>query len=296
MLLSSSTAPNLRSARRVRKIDPTIPIVKYVAPQVWAWRPHRAKKMRAYIDEILALLPFEPQSYKTLDGPRTTYVGHPLTERRDLYELKYEDQSARKKTPYALVILPGSRASEVKRLLKPFGDTVALLSRTHSFETFIPVVPHLRKTVEDVTRNWPKPPTLVQGMEAKWALFRRAHAALAASGTVTLELALAQVPMIVAYKVEGWMEPILRRLIYVNSIVLPNLIVRKKIIPEFYQKDVCAEVLTPALKMIFDDRQARNAQLDMFKSVAQMMKLPENKSPADVAAERVLANVRKSLP
>jgi lipid-A-disaccharide synthase len=278
-----------RVARRVRKIAPHIPIVKYVAPQIWAWRKKRAAKMRAYIDEVLALLPFEPEYYRKACGPKTTYVGHPLIMRRDLYELRPEDRRAREEKIPLLAVLPGSRASEVKRLMAPFGETLSALSRSQEFQAAIPVVPHLRDMMEEEIKCWDVKPALVEGQEAKWALFRSARAALAASGTVTLELALAQVPQVVTYKVEPWMTFILRRLIKVDSIVLPNLIIGQKVIPEFYQNEVRAGILAPQLETLLNDSQARQRQLDSYAELAGIMKLPDGGRPADAAAERILA-------
>lgn len=281
-----------RVARRVRKQNPGIPIIKYVAPQVWAWRPKRAAKMRGYIDEILAVLPFEPQRYAELDGPRTTYVGHPLLARKDLWQLRPEDERARETNPHVIAILPGSRSSEVKLLLKPFGETLARLKETQDFQAVLPVVPHLRDYIAKETSRWPVPVTLLEGRQAKWALFRRARVALAASGTVTLELALAQVPMIACYKVENWVEPILRRLIVADSIVLPNLILGTKAVPEFYQGDVCADILAPQLERLLTNQTVRQTQLNALHKLYAAMQLPNGQSPGEAAAGRVLTAAR----
>ena len=281
-----------RVAARVRKRLPQLPIIKYVAPQVWAWRPKRAKKMRSYIDEVLALLPFEPKFYKDLEGPKATYVGHPLMARKDLHTLTPEDQRERRTGLPVIAVLPGSRSSEVKRLLVPFGETLKLLAQTHSFQAVLPVVPHLRSAIEAEIKTWNFNVTLIEGQQAKWTLFRRAHAALAASGTVTLELALAKVPMVVAYKVENWMAPILRRILVVNTIVLPNLILGKKVVPEFYQADVNPKILSKALSQLMSESPQRKAQLDAFTHIQKTMMLKDNANPATIAAGRVLSYLR----
>jgi len=284
-----------RVAKRVRRIAPQIPIIKYVAPQVWAWRPKRAAKMRWYIDEVLALLPFEPEVYARLQGPKTTYVGHPLIARGDLFSMQPDDKKVRDEAIPTLAILPGSRSNEVKRLMKPFGETLAALHKRQKFYAVIPVVPHLRGLIEKEIAHWEIKPALIEGQAAKWALFRRARVALAASGTVTLELALAQVPMVVAYRVEPWMEPVLRWLLTIPSIVLPNLILNKSVIPEFYQNDVRAEILAPQLEKLMTSQTAREAQLDGFMKLQRMMQLPDGKKPAEAAAERVLALMGRYL-
>ncbi|MGL4445346.1 MAG: lipid-A-disaccharide synthase, partial [Alsobacter sp.] len=191
-----------RVARRVRKARPGLPVVDYVSPSVWAWRPSRARAMRAYVDHVLALLPFEPGAHRDLGGPACTYVGHPLIERLGELRPGPEDAARRAAEPPLLLVLPGSRRSEISRLLRPFGEALALLqARNIAFEAVLPAVPHLLETIRAETAGWAVKPRIVEGTEAKYAAFRQATAALAASGTVTLELALAGVPMVVAYRV-----------------------------------------------------------------------------------------------
>ena len=228
-----------RVARRVRAALPKLPIVDYVSPSVWAWRPGRAKAMRAYVDCVLALLPFEPEAYIRLGGPRCVYVGHPLIER--LGELRPNADEARRPVsePPLIVVLPGSRRSEVTRLMADFGGALAALRQSVGpFSVVLPTLPHIESEVRALAARWPEPPTIVLGEAARYAAFRAAHAGLAASGTVTLELALAGVPMVGAYKV-SLVEEQLKYLIKVPSILLPNLILGERAIPEKLQKD-CA--------------------------------------------------------
>src|SRR5262249_54308636 len=133
-----------RVARRVRAAAPEIPIVDYVSPTVWAWRPGRARAMRAYVDHILALLPFEPAGHERLGGPRCTYVGHPLVERAAT--LRPDDQEARRRSasPPLVLVLPGSRSTEINRLLAIFGTAVAkMAANCGPIELILPTVPHL---------------------------------------------------------------------------------------------------------------------------------------------------------
>ncbi|MET0742864.1 MAG: lipid-A-disaccharide synthase, partial [Microvirga sp.] len=219
-----------RVARAVRRRVPSLPIVDYVSPSVWAWRPGRAPRMRAYVDHILALLPFEPASHERLGGPRTTYVGHPLIER--IHEFR-PDGPRRVTTdgPARLLVLPGSRRSEVGRLMDTFGQALDLLGQRakRPVEATIPVVPHVRDEVERRAAAWRVVPRIVHGEAAKWEAFRAADAALAASGTVTLELGLSGVPMVVAYKVSATEALILRPLIKAHSIVLTNLVLGENV-------------------------------------------------------------------
>src|SRR5262245_49553862 len=199
-------------ARRVRRQRPDIPIIDYVSPSVWAWRPGRAHRMRHYVDHVLALLPFEPDAHRQLRGPPCTYVGHPLVERLAWIEAldtrPLAEHFGLPDDTSLLVVLPGSRPSEVKRLLRPFGEALSrLIERGRRFEVAIPVVASVRGLIEQHLPAWPKRPALLEGEEDKFAAFKLARAALAASGTVTLELAVAGTPMVVAYKVDAAMAP-----------------------------------------------------------------------------------------
>ncbi len=186
-----------RIARRVRKAMPDLPIVDYVSPSVWAWRPGRAKAMRVYVDCVLALLPFEPAAYVRLGGPRCVYVGHPLIER--LAELRPNEDETRRRAaePPIIVVLPGSRRSETRRLMGDFGAALqGLREAIGPFDAVLPTLPHLADEVRALAARWPLPPRIVVGEAQKFEAFRTARAALAASGTVTLELALAGTPMV----------------------------------------------------------------------------------------------------
>lgn len=202
-------------AKRVRKRAPHIPIVGYVSPSVWAWRPGRARKMSVYVDELLALLPFEPEAHRRLGGPRTHYVGHPLSEHAADLRPGPGERSSLKDRGRVLLVLPGSRRSEIDRLLPVFGETLALVqSALPDVQIILPAVTHLEGRIREGVSGWPVRPVIVTGQDAKKTAFRKAHAALAASGTVSLELALAGVPMVVAYKVD-WL---VRRLKDLNRI------------------------------------------------------------------------------
>ncbi len=191
-----------RIARRVRKQAPSIPIVDYVSPSVWAWRPGRARAMRSYVEHVLALLPFEPQVHARLGGPPCSYVGHPLIEQLNELRPNADEAARRRADPPVLLVLPGSRAGEIRRMTAVFGDAIALLrDRIGAFEVVVPTVPQLKDSVLAATAHWNVQPRVVVDPAEKWAAFRVARAALAKSGTVTLELALSGVPMVAAYKV-----------------------------------------------------------------------------------------------
>ncbi|KQP76664.1 lipid-A-disaccharide synthase [Methylobacterium sp. Leaf111] len=277
-------------ASRVRKRIPDLPIVDYVSPSVWAWRPWRAAKMRPFIDHVLALLPFEPEAHRRLHGPACTYVGHPLIER--LGELRPDpvEAEARMTGQPVLAILPGSRRSEIERLMPVFGATLArLTARFGPIEAVLPAVTRHRALIERLALSWDSPVTLVHGEAAKHATFRRARAALAASGTVTLELALAGVPMVVAYKVSRIEEAVARRLIQVPTIVLPNLILGRNAMPEFIQAECTAPRLAEAVAPLLAGEPAREAQVEALARIDSLMRLPDDEPPSRSAARIVLA-------
>ena len=277
-------------AARVRKRMPDLPIVDYVSPSVWAWRPWRAAKMRPFIDHVLALLPFEPEAHRRLNGPACTYVGHPLIERLGDLRPGSAEIEARMTGHPVLAILPGSRRSEIERLMPVFGATLArLTARFGPIAAVLPAVTRHRALIERLALAWDSPVTLVHGEAAKHATFRRARAALAASGTVTLELALAGVPMVVAYKVSRIEEAVARRLIQVPTIVLPNLILGQNAMPEFIQADCTAPRLAEALAPLVAGGPARDAQVAAPARIDSLMRLPDDDPPSRSAARIVLA-------
>ena len=278
-------------AKRIRKRAPNIPIIDYVSPSVWAWRPGRARKMRAYVDHVMALLPFEPAAHQRLGGPPCTYVGHPLIEAldwlQDLDPMPLAERLQLDPGRLTLVVLPGSRTNEVTRLMQPFGEALELLhARRIRPQVIIPVVPHVRALVERHMQSWTVKPHLVEGEEDKFPAFKLAHAALAASGTVTLELALAGTPMVVAYKVDA-LSARMRFLLNVPSVVLANLVLETNAFPEFLQEECTPDKLAAALEQLLRDTPERRAQLAALARIPQKMLL-DGGTPSDFAAELVL--------
>jgi lipid-A-disaccharide synthase len=282
-----------RIARRVRARDPNIPIVDYVSPSVWAWRQGRARAMRRYVDHVLALLPFEPAAYQRLQGPPCSYVGHPLTEQFASLRPNPAEQARRDSEPPALLVLPGSRSSEVRHHLAVFGAALGQLRALGvSFELMLPTLPHLAETVREGIADWPVAPTIVMGETEKRVAFRSARAALAKSGTVTLELAISGVPMVTAYKVGGLEAFILRRAIKVQSVILANLVIGEEVIPEFLQENCTPENLAAALRAVLSDTPERRRQVEAFARIDAIMST--GKEPPSVrAADIVLATMRK---
>ena len=282
-----------RVAKRVRAKDPSIPIVNYVSPSVWAWRPGRARAMLKYVDHVLALLPFEPEAYQRLHGPPCSYVGHPLVEQLASLRPNADEAKRRAESPPVLLVLPGSRRSEIRHHMAVFGQAVALLQeRGVAFELMLPTMPHLQEAVVDAVKGWPIQPQVVIGEQDKRAAFRIAHAALAKSGTVTLELALAGVPMVTAYRVGAIEAFILRRAIRVSSVILANLVIGKDVIPEFLQEDCTPEKLAEALCDVLSDSAMRREQLEAFATLDTLMSTGDQ-PPSVRAADIVLATMHK---
>ncbi len=282
-----------RVARRVRATNPAIPVVDYVSPSVWAWRPGRARAMLGYVDHVLGLLPFEPAEYRKLGGPPCSYVGHPLIEQLPSLRPNAEEQKRRDAEPPVLLVLPGSRRSEIRHHLEMFGATLGRLHAAgRAFELMLPTMPHLEATIREGVANWPVKPQIVVGETEKRAAFRIAHAALAKSGTVTLELALAGIPMVTAYRVSAIEAFILRRAVKVSSVILANLVIGKEVIPEFLQEDCIPEKLAPALSEVLTDSTLRRQQVEAFAQLDTIMSTG-NKPPSVLAADIVLATMRK---
>jgi lipid-A-disaccharide synthase len=283
-----------RVARRVRARAPHLPIVDYVAPTVWAWRPGRARAMRGYIDHVLALLPFEPEAYRRLGGPPCSYIGHPLIEQIGSLRPNAAEQQRRDAKPPVLLVLPGSRRSEIRHHMAVFGETLRRLGgQGVDFELVLPTMPHLLEAVRDGVADWPVSPRIALGEDEKKAAFRIARAAFAKSGTVTLELALAGVPMIGAYRagpIEMWIALTLAK---TPSVILANLVIGENVIPEFMQADATPDKLAAALRDVIDDTPARRRQLAAFARLDAIM-AAGSAPPSVRAADIVLATLRET--
>jgi lipid-A-disaccharide synthase len=284
-----------RIARRVRARAPSIPIIDYVSPSVWAWRPGRARAMRGYVDCVLAILPFEPAVHLRLGGPPCIYIGHPLTERLSGLRPGADEAVRRRGDPPIVLVLPGSRSSEIRRLLSVFGGALAGVSaRIGPMEAILPTLPHLAAQVRAGVGSWAVQPRIVVSPAEKWAAFRSARVALAASGTVTLELALAGVPTVAAYKVT-LVEELIARLAglqkTLTSVILANLVIGENVVPEFLQRECTPQRLADALVPLFSDTPERLRQIDAFSRLDRIMAV--DAAPSAKAAAIVLDIARR---
>ncbi|MCL4144323.1 UNVERIFIED_CONTAM: hypothetical protein GTU68_017742, partial [Idotea baltica] len=279
-------------AKRTKRASPKTALVHYVAPTVWAWKPWRARKVAKYLDRIMALFPFEPPYFER-EGLACDFVGHPLLERVDRLPdgagVALRAELGIKPTATVLLVAPGSRSSEIERLAKPFGDAAVLTSAAHIFEQ----VPDLEVVVPVATSVAAKVldpgEMLFEEAEArKFAAFDAADIALAASGTVTLELAAMRVPMVVGYKMPKLTEFAIRRLVKVKTGTLVNIITGEQVVPEYWQDDCNGDTLSEALCELISDGTARAAQVAGFDRALSQLGEGEI-SPSLRAARSVLA-------
>lgn len=251
---------NLRIGQRLR--DAPFPVVQYVAPQVWAWRAGRARIVAERFDHLLALLPFEPDFFERWGLP-TTFVGHSVVEggAADGDGPGFRARHGIAADATLLAVLPGSRRSELSRLLSPFGDTVARLSREiPGLRIVVPAVAHLADELQERLADWPAAPLVLRGEPEKWDAFAAADAALAASGSVALELAMADTPMVIAYRVHPISAMIARRLIRVPYACIVNIIADRPVVPELLQEACRPERLAAAVSRLLRDPAARETQ------------------------------------
>jgi lipid-A-disaccharide synthase len=279
-----------RVAKRVRRALPDLAVVDYVCPSVWAWKDYRAPAMRAYVDHVLAVLPFEPAVMARLNGPDTTYVGHRL---RYLPHVLAARQSNRDRwsgvapPSRTILLLPGSRGHEVKRLLPLFGETVRL-QHAQAPETrfLLATIPHQAANVRAIIADWPVKPQLFIGEAEKWQAFSSADAALAASGTVLLELTLSGIPVVSTYKTDVLIRLVLSR-IKIWSAALPNLIADYPVVPEYFDEFIRPQMLMRWLGRLSEATPERGAMLAGFDKVFDAMSVET--VPAEAAAAVVTA-------
>jgi lipid-A-disaccharide synthase len=247
----------LRGARLVKAARPDLPTIHYVAPSVWAWRPGRAAKMAQMIDHVLALLPFEPP-YMTAAGMTCDFVGHPVVAER--LATPREADVLRGTSPLILA-LPGSRRGEVTRLAPVIGQTLTMLKvRFPGVRVVLPTVPSLAPLIRDLVRDWPVRPEVIENADRKRAAFAAADVAIAASGTVSLELAANDCPMVIAYDMHPVSMWLMRRMARIDTVTLVNLVSETRTIPEFIGRDCRAARIAPAVARLLTDPEAMAAQ------------------------------------
>lgn len=281
---------NFRVGKALKKRINSIPLMHYVAPSVWAWRPGRARAVAQFLDHLLVLFPFEPP-YFLKEGLPTTFVGHPVIElgldniRDSSFRTRHKIAAA---TPI-LTLLPGSRRGEISRLLPIFEETTLRLSQKYpDLHVVIPTLPHL---IDQIQQQFALPATIVTTPFEKFAVYHESEAALAASGTVSLELAAAGVPMVIAYKINPITHFLVRCLVKVKYACLVNLLIDQEVVPERLQNDCTAEKLATALEGFFSkeraDRKRDHMVKQMQEAVKKLQPLADHQMPSMCAARQI---------
>lgn len=280
LVLIDSPEFGYRVARKVRAKAPGVRIIKYVAPSVWAWRPGRAKKIKPFIDHIMAVLPFEPKVLAELEGPEATYVGHPLASKIPNIPSASKQRCS---DPPVLVALPGSRMGEVKRLMPVIGQTLEVLKeRGNTVRVILPAVSKLETEIRQRATQWAFTPEIVTGDDARLEAFKSADLALAASGTVTFELALYKVPTISIYKLD--MIAMRVRFILTGwTASLPNLIADYPIVPEKFNEYAHPHYIARMIERMLLDGHERRQQLEGFDLI-------EEKVSQDMPSQQLVAH------
>lgn len=283
----------MRVAKRVRRAVPDIPLVHYVAPSVWAWKPGRARTYAALFDHLLALLPFEPP-YFTREGLACDFVGHPVVEgARPGDGERFRREHGIPAEATVLVVLPGSRRGEVTRLLPVFGDTARRLRAVRpDLVVVVPTVGTVRELVRSGIEGWGARVIVTEGDEARRDAFAIARAALAASGTISLELALARLPSVIAYKLNPLTHRVAKMLVRVKWVNLVNIMLNRGLVPELLQGECRPDKLAAAVTRLLDDEDARSEQIGAADTVARLLGAGDE-APSRRAARVVLSRVRR---
>jgi lipid-A-disaccharide synthase len=280
-----------RVAKRLKAAGSTVPRIHYVAPMVWAWKEKRTSQLAERVDLLLCLLPQEP-AYFTKVGLPAIHVGHAVLE-SGAGEGDGAAFRARHKIPAAvplLCVLPGSRRSETRHLLPIFAETVAILARAHpGLQVVVPTVDTVVDAV--MAASWPVPATVVRGTAERYDAFAASRAAVAASGTVALELALARLPMVIGYRVNRLTAWIARRLVHIRFACLVNLLVDRMVVPELIQEDCRADRLAEALSGLMDDDGLRAAQSAGAAEALARLGLG-GETPSRRAAQEILSVIK----
>jgi lipid-A-disaccharide synthase len=289
-----SSGFNWRVAQRLRDAGATLPLIHYVAPMVWAWRGGRAKRMARWYDHLMALLPFEPP-YFTAVGLSCSYVGHPVIEsgadRGDgvAFRRRHDIADDRK----LIVLLPGSRRGEVDRLLPVFQRAIDLLAAAHPrLAIVVPTTDTVHARVSAAVARWTIPVTVLRGAAEKYDAFAAGDVAIAASGTVALELALARLPHVVAYRIHAVTHAVVSRVVKIPYAHLVNLVLNRMAVPQFLQDACTPENLAAAALRLLDDNAARAAQLEACAQALRALGYGAT-APGLRAADEVLAIIKR---
>jgi lipid-A-disaccharide synthase len=297
-VLIDSWGFTLRVAQRLRRQDPGLKLIKYVGPQVWASRPARAKTLAATVDHLLSILAFDAPYFERA-GLKVTPVGNP-TLAKDFSkadpEWLREQLGAAPEDPI-LLVLPGSRRAEIARLMGPFGEAVALLKASHpKLHVVLALAESVAEEARAAARAWPVQPFLIEGEAERTDAMKGSTLALACSGTVTTELALAGCPFVVAYRLSGLTYVLLKLAIKTRWITLINIAAGRAIAPELIQGDCTGPKLAKAVAERLDDEALRRRQIaDQTEALGKLGPVG-GADPSERAADAVIAIVEGRTP
>jgi lipid-A-disaccharide synthase len=280
------------SFRILKKISKSeIPLVHYVAPSVWAWKPGRAKKIAQFLNKLLTLFPFEPPYFEK-EGLSTVFVGHPVVESKAgmgegvTFRKRYKIPKSAK----VLSVLPGSRVSEIKRLLPIIMNAINCIDRKNLYIN-LPTLDNLVVHINDLLKHWDIPVIVTTTIEEKYAGLAASDVAIAASGTVSLELAMAGVPNISIYKFNPITAFIGRRLVKTKFANLVNILLDKEVVPELIQEKCNSDLIYREIKMLLDNKEISELQLKNF-DIAIKQLTNNSERPSDKAANIILETIK----
>jgi len=285
-----------RVAKKVKHADKSIPLIHYVAPTVWAWREGRAKKIAKFLDHMITLFPFEPKYFKKY-GLDSICVGHQVVEKsldKEVATKDFRKLHKLKDSENILTILPGSRVHEIHNLLHVFCDSILdILEVKPNMVVFIPTLPHLKPELKKIFKGRGINPIVITDESEKYNCFAASNFAIAASGTVSLELALTGTPHLIAYKVNPLSAMIVKIFVKTKFFNIVNIILNKEVVPELLQ-DKCTshDIVETAIKLI-DDKKTQNEQQSSFEKVMKSLGVGDQSTPSQKAADYVLKIIDK---
>ena len=279
---------NIAVVKKVKKKLPNTIFVHYVAPQVWAWKEKRAKKISKIFDCLLCLFPFELKYFQKY-GLKTFFVGHPALQNVVGDKNKFLEKYNFKNTDTIITLLPGTRQQMAEKLLPIFSDVVDNLRETiPNLKVVIPTIKNMEYFIFDKTRFWKVDPLIITGKQNRYDAFFASDVALAISGTSVLELAISKTPTVVAYKLSPITYAIAKHLVKIQNVTLPNIIMGKRIIPEFIQDECNAENLTKAILKILMDKECKRYYAENYEKMIDKLSGESPTSSSDKAAEVIL--------
>lgn len=280
---------NMAVVKEVRGKLPNTKFVHYVAPQVWAWKEKRAEKIAKIFDCLLCFFPFEPKYFEKY-GLKCFVVGHTSIKNVVGNRERFLKNYNLSKNDVIVTLLPGSRRQMAERLLPIYRDVVdELYNKIPNLKIVIPTTETIDYFIFSETRSWKYEPVIIKGKQNRYDAFMASVASLCISGTAVLELAVAKVPTVVAYKISKLSYMIAKHFVKIKNVTLPNIIMGKTIVPEFIQDECNCENLTKAMVKAITNKKYRESQLKNYDELLKKMNFGDKKSPSDKGAEAVLS-------